>query len=415
MNVLAFLLILVKLGFLMFTFSNNLLRIRKVPIACGIFLSLCIEIANRSGIKFPTIYICVLAVIVFLFSFKSIGAKENGLFVFVIALDISINECLQIVYDFTEKNILLDIVSLLVSVFLWVCIKKIFKKKMDANNRAVLQRMYILSLILLIELLIAISLLDFAKGFVDDNRFSSFSILICAVTFFTIFTLVLIIFYVRKSNNILESDFLLEQEMNRMQRLYYEMALEKEESTKKFRHDFQNHLLCLMELSKKNDYKKVESYLDNMQKEMLNIGAYLYDTGNHILDVLLAYYSTKISGAVRIDVIGKVFFEIDDLKACTIFSNLIQNAVEELNREPESVKDRFLKIKLKNTDDYAVIEITNSANGKKNLQVLKTEKNEINHGYGIQNVQNTIYNLGGKLKFDSSDDYFSVVVMIKAI
>lgn len=58
-----------------------------------------------------------------------------------------------------------------------------------------------------------------------------------------------------------------EAELYAARKEYYEILLRKEEDTKRFRHDFVNHLVCIRELSRERNWEKIDRYLDGLQRE----------------------------------------------------------------------------------------------------------------------------------------------------
>ena len=122
--------------------------------------------------------------------------------------------------------------------------------------------------------------------------------------------------------------------MRNSQKNYYEMLLQKEEETRKYRHDITNHLMCLKALADDKKTELVSHYIETLQKDMQQIQNKNYDTGNLILDILLNYHTGRIRKKTQVRVIGKCndAIPIDEVDLCCIFANLFQNAVEAVNR-----------------------------------------------------------------------------------
>ena len=47
--------------------------------------------------------------------------------------------------------------------------------------------------------------------------------------------------------------------------------LQKEEETRRFRHDISDHIMCLMELANRDGAQNVKQYVDKMQEDMVAI------------------------------------------------------------------------------------------------------------------------------------------------
>ena len=85
----------------------------------------------------------------------------------------------------------------------------------------------------------------------------------------------------------------LENRYNSQQKEYFLLLLRKEEETKRFRHDILNHLLCLQDQLKRENYSDAKLYLDNVLKDLNVIREMQYDVGNEIFNVLLINYQLK--------------------------------------------------------------------------------------------------------------------------
>jgi sensor histidine kinase regulating citrate/malate metabolism len=128
------------------------------------------------------------------------------------------------------------------------------------------------------------------------------------------------------------------------------------------------------------------------------------------------YHLTALQQGVKVEVSGycKEEILISNIDLCTIFANLIQNSVEELNRE--SSGENYLKVAIKSGKDYMQIEILNSLSNKsfRKNDLLKTDKNDKqNHGLGLGNVKQTVERNGGKFEIKVTDKEFVASVILK--
>lgn len=215
------------------------------------------------------------------------------------------------------------------------------------------------------------------------------------ITYLCIIGIILFVFYIKKVN---EQEMRLvktQQKLNDMQKEYYQSLLEKEQETKKYRHDMNSHLMHLHELVKGND--EAETYIAELLDKLVKIKGKCYLTGNETLDILLNHYLSTDSKA-EIMVIGKCKSSpsVSSVDLCIIFSNLIKNALESLERE--NLEEKYIHVNIKPGRQNLMIEIKNSSHAliSENDKEVKTKKADAkNHGIGLFNVREAVEKNGG--------------------
>ncbi len=216
--------------------------------------------------------------------------------------------------------------------------------------------------------------------------------------------IVVIVIYIKNTNDKLEQMIVLEQQMKQLQANYYETLLDKEEATRKYRHDMNNHLICLKRLIEVGDMDRTKEYIGQMNANMQEIKNKSYNTGITIFDVLMNYHIEQLESEVDVKIKGccNQSVALSDIDMCIVFSNLIQNAVEALNRSNR--EGEFFHVEIKEGKEFVGIKIVNSSlpetvqvDEKGNLQTVKKDKE--NHGIGILNVKETVEKNGGKIEY----------------
>ena len=224
--------------------------------------------------------------------------------------------------------------------------------------------------------------------------------------------IVVMVIYIKNSNEKMEQMLIMEQKMQQLQTEYYEALLEKEQATRRYRHDMNNHLICLNRLLEDGDINGTKAYLGEMNVNLQEIKRQGYNTGITILDVLVNYHVEQLKSDAVVKVKGCCTqpVAVSDIDMCIIFSNVIQNAVEALNRSDRV--DDFLRVEIKEGKEYVRIRITNSilpemvhVDAEGNLQTVKKDKQ--NHGIGILNVKETIYKNGGTIDYQIEEGQIS--------
>ncbi|MGN1331768.1 MAG: sensor histidine kinase [Lachnospiraceae bacterium] len=234
------------------------------------------------------------------------------------------------------------------------------------------------------------------------------------VSSFVVTLLLISIFYVQKLYDFLQKVAETERKLNQLQKTYYQGLLDKEEETRRYRHDMHNHLLYIGELAKSENAGQTAEYVESLEEKWNKISKKHYETGNMTLNILLDHYLADLEG-VKISVVGalKRELEIEEVDLCTIFSNLIQNAVEELKGQ-EGDK-RFFSLEIRQGRENTSITLRNSAKILVNQnEELKTDKKDKrNHGIGLKNVEEMVKYYSGEFSWEANGEEFKAVVLMK--
>lgn len=265
-----------------------------------------------------------------------------------------------------------------------------------------------------IEILLTISLLDYIDIYIDNLKAKAAATILCLLAYLSIGILSTFIIYIRQVNRklkkLVENELLLQD----MQRHYYESLLEGEEDTRRYRHDIANHLLCINRLVEENDLTALQEYLGDMRQELQVIQKNEYDSGNRIINVITNHYTKQLTSMTEIKITGRIQIQLDEMKLCTIYANLLQNAVEEIKRCEGANR---LQIQFEQGLQFCRISICNSlsedSRKKTEKQFLKSDKpDQKNHGMGLLNVKKAVDVLNGTLELSREDNCFFAVVVL---
>ena len=183
-----------------------------------------------------------------------------------------------------------------------------------------------------------------------------------------------------------------------------------------FRHDFQNHLICLRSLLAENEVQRALSYMEEIEN-MSYTQKKNYDTGNIIVDSLLSDKSEKASACQT-----KILFSgfspttgITSADLCTIFANALDNAIEACAKDT-STETKEIKVDSDFKQGCFFLKITNPIFEKveiKNDNQVKTSKDNPNmHGFGVANIVKTVKKYDGTATLSSDDFTFTLEVML---
>lgn len=197
------------------------------------------------------------------------------------------------------------------------------------------------------------------------------------------------------------------------QKQYYELLRDKDLQTRKFRHDIRSHLATMQILCEKGNYEGIKEYLDNINGIVDNM-ANSFSVGHEIIDAMLNQYAYQANKeGIEMKVSGRIpnNLNISTFDLCTIFSNLLQNAIEAASK----CKSGKIYVLCQHYKGNLLLTIQNDFE-KKPESVggrFKTSKlDEQNHGFGMMNVKECVERNGGIFYTEIVDKYFKAVVLL---
>lgn len=197
------------------------------------------------------------------------------------------------------------------------------------------------------------------------------------------------------------------------QKQYYELLRDKDLQTRKFRHDIRSHLATMQILCQKGNYEGIKEYLDNINGIVDNM-ANSFSVGHEIIDAMLNQYAYQANKeGIEMKVSGRIpnNLNISTFDLCTIFSNLLQNAIEAASK----CKSGKIYVLCQHYKGNLLLTIQNDFE-KKPESVggrFKTSKlDEQNHGFGMMNVKECVERNGGIFYTEIVDKYFKAVVLL---
>lgn len=187
-----------------------------------------------------------------------------------------------------------------------------------------------------------------------------------------------------------------------------------EDSLKRARHDFKNHLIALEELSKSHERTDLQEYFQKLGREYQLSEDYIC-TGNTILDGLMNH-KLKIMTATGAVIDTKMQIpenlDVNSFDLVVVIGNLLDNAIESLSKQKKgsfqieiSYRQGTLLINAKNTYEGEII--------RKGETLISTKKNATEaHGIGLSNVRRVIEKYDGEMMIDTEDNLFNVHIIV---
>ncbi len=195
------------------------------------------------------------------------------------------------------------------------------------------------------------------------------------------------------------------------------MLILEDERKRKLRHDMNAHILAMDQMVEKGEWEPLKAYLSQM-KESLNKNAVEKYTGISAVDAIISEWHVRAvqnhavwewSGSIKLPERVTLF------ELCIVFSNLLSNAVEAVERQGEG---GLVLINVSNYQDKIVLSIGNTCdNTQKNTSDVRkalqtTKEDKLVHGLGHKNVEEIIQRQEGSIDYKIEDDWFQVDIVL---
>lgn len=257
--------------------------------------------------------------------------------------------------------------------------------------------------------------------FISDEEFGKNSIklgIVFVLIFCSVFFQIGLLLKLAISNNLYEE----KHQMNRyyldLQEKHYLYLEQKENETKKFRHDIKNHMYMIDNLCKEEEFEKLSDYIEGVWGKIENISGGIHVNNGVVEAILNQYDSICKSKNIKLKIKGsfptKCFIDLFDL--CTIFSNIMQNAYEAADKCARGE----IHLTIRYDDAGIYIQEKNSCikDGRIREERLKTNKKDHgNHGFGILNIQECVKNYNGTFTYDVEENteeeyWFTIKIVV---
>lgn len=214
-------------------------------------------------------------------------------------------------------------------------------------------------------------------------------------------------------NRILKENVLKEQN-------YYRKINTEKNKVRALYHDMKNHMICIRNLCEEKNTDELIKYIDSMEIKISNYNKLNqnFNTGNMIVDSILRVKKNiclekNIDFFIDVDFSKSDFMDMVDI--CTIFSNLIDNAIEACDKINDKNVPKKIILKSKYIDGFCIIFIENTKINevKQRKKLFLTNKNNLYmHGIGLSNVKKTIHKYYGQAVITYDKKNFYVKIMI---
>lgn len=347
----------------------------KEPLCILLFslIHLLVEPPNRKRALaiYPFIYLATSAISVTLLMFE--GVLINGKIIHLIYSDF---------YSFLLVN------ACMLAILFGILY---YRKKYNANPIELTIRQYIIFYTTVFATLIILGAWQYVAIHLDTSRI--FIALGSCTSIACLLLLYLVVYqaFLNTNRRLLEEKQRLQDKFYQMQQVYLKNKIKQDKQLRKFRHDYQAHMIILNTLIEKQDYTVLKNYLKKMNEYSLLENQKRY-TGNLIIDSLLenSLGQAKSKG-IKVTIYGHLPLELetDSYDLSVVFYNLFKNALEAAEKMP--VNQRWIEITVSEfTKCRPYLSIVNPVNHPIKIEdntIVTSKHDTINHGLGLRNVK----------------------------
>lgn len=226
---------------------------------------------------------------------------------------------------------------------------------------------------------------------------------------------ILYLFSYLSKNQELKNELELARSQSEMQYEYYQNIERKYQTSRTLVHDMRNHLQAMEALWDGKDIGSAAEYAKDIHQILDTLGRAVY-TDNRMLNIILNDKAEQAkAGGIQMDIqIGELHLDqIRDMDITTIFSNLLDNALEAAGK---AGSEKYIEIRAAHFHDFIVIKIQNSIGDTPYNDghiTLDDEKFKHRHmGIGLDNVRMALSKYGGGMQIEKSEESYRVSVSI---
>lgn len=219
-----------------------------------------------------------------------------------------------------------------------------------------------------------------------------------------------------KNQEFMELQILLQKESDTA--TYYESLNNQDEEQKILIHDIRRHLQSIAYLNTQGEKEKIASYIDQIiQSSELQDSVRVCD--NDLLNTIIIRFKQqckKSDTSLMTDIRSKCIDFLSEHDITTLFSNLLENAVESTKNIPNSFIE--LAVTPHINENLTIITMINSCSknpfSANSQRLVSTKQNKWQHGYGIKSIQRIAKKYDGntQIYYEPRSSTFHTVILL---
>lgn len=202
----------------------------------------------------------------------------------------------------------------------------------------------------------------------------------------------------------------LQRELDDSRKSYLFSLKKREDEMRRFRHDINGHLTCLEYYLNEGNVTSARSYIEELHHAITR-SVPKYATGHPIIEALLNdRHPLMEENDIHLSVDGSIpsDIHISDFDLCTVFSNMLNNAIEACTQVngPSSIQ-----IHLGTFHDWLSIQMQNTTPAPANAKHHK--EHTLHYGFGLKNIRQCARRYGGNVTISQQEALFSIDVIMR--
>lgn len=385
--------------------------------AIMLIVSLGLHIYDNAIVSFVTNTIALCIFICLIYNEKIYELIISGIWILFLTsmLDLLFTQLSNVLLNLTDYNneSVEELIASAISLFFILCIGTVYKKKYNVGIKNIgFLKLFLFTLLAVADAFVIMSL---GTILLDEYRGShkALFIILFFITIIGIFIqLVAVILLIISRDTYKEKQEITKKYLNE-QTSHYKYLEQREKDTKKFRHDIKSHMQVLSALARNKKYFEFDEYMAEINIRIDNFGSHI-TVNNGIVDAIInRYYSEALNKGIDISITGMFpnTCRISPYDLCTIFSNLLSNAIEAAEKSVE----KKISMECRYTEDNIVVITKNTFEDKgqfRHSKIVTTKENIEYHGFGIENIKESVEHNNGMLDIEIKDTTFSITIML---
>ena len=363
-----------------------------IPLFILVYVCLCQWLFNRG--KIALFYQVIYMILLFLVQYIMVGAT-SFLYRSVDIDPVALN-CITLILKFIMET-----------VYTLILIQVVNYKNITEISRRQLAGLFIIPIFSLINIFSLFVVGDIYYALYGYTLYIVNVVFLLLINFYCLY-----LYYDFSKHQEMKRQLELNRQQNEIAFKYYETMDARIEQTRKVIHDVRNHINAIEQLYDSGNVKAGDSYVKDIHSLLDSLGIRQF-TGNRMLNMIL---NDKLSAAERLGIHTETHLEqldldfIRDMDMTTIFSNLLDNAIEAAS----DVKQGFIEIKSVYFNDMLTIHIKNPVREDSRLNGADLKPNyfhpvttKAGHlGVGLDNVSQTVKKYHGHLSLSCENHLF---------
>ena len=311
------------------------------------------------------------------------------------------------VASFIQQQDIARIATVLLSKILYFFVGKILNGLLFERKNLVNWQWIVIGCSLVFSTVAGKTLITLSRDFPGIQMQEQKLMLLCVSCIWLMCLIMYFVVQQMSKDNQTKLEYELMKEKEKYSKESMEIITRSNEELREFKHDLKNYLLPLQEAMETMPQSEMVKVWEKINQKIEDVQT-LIQTGNSYVDSMI---NTKITLArsEKVDVKCTILSKmegIDDLEFCSVFGNLMDNAIE---AERKVIEKKEIIIFVEEKMGYLRLEIQNKIEKSvlnENSSLNTTKKDTSSHGIGHKSIKRTMQKVGGALKYYETGDLF---------